>query len=147
MVTEVNGMNPKLKRVLVILGMICAVFLGVTLLFGKAKVAPWNVDKIVLETTDYCYATFDSIELDRMEINRFLWRFNFSVNAGQVDVDRPYSDFSVKIYLKNGKTISLRDYKDGKLYYSASGDRCWIYNQGLWNYIEKLISLHHMARE
>lgn len=139
-------MKKILKRILIILGIVFAILLVITMLFGKKKVAPRDVEKIVLETTDFDIK-FDSIELDKREIMGFLGLYNFSVNAGSVNVDRPYSDFRVEIYLKNGDTIILRDYRDGKLYYSASGDYCWIYNQSLWNYIEQLIGQHNMARE
>lgn len=139
-------MKKILKRILIILGIVFAILLVITMLFGKKKLAPRDVEKIVLETTDFDIK-FDSIELDKREIMGFLGLYNFSVNAGSVNVDRPYSDFRVEIYLKNGDTIILRDYRDGKLYYSASGDYCWIYNQSLWNYIEHLIEQHNMARE
>ena len=139
-------MKSKMKKLITILAMGFAVFLAITILFGKAKLALWDVEKVVINSTDYDIV-FDSIELDRSEIARFLWRYNFSINAGFVDVDRPYSDFSVKIYLENGDTISLRDYRNGKLYYSAPEDRCWIYNPGLLDCIDDLIAEHDMERE
>lgn len=129
----------------VVVGLI-AVICAINILRGHWLV-PSQIQRVEFQGHDSCGGPVSkTVELSDSEIHSMVAYYNLASYAGRVDAESCVSEFSFRIYLKNGTRIYIREAYAPRIEVNLpQQDKYWINSIQLSNFAQTLIEKYDLT--